>query len=328
MPAARRSSFSPGSTPPIDLPPPTLCFDVGGTRIKAGLVRGAEVRALTVAPTGPGSEVPTRLLQLADEVLAGQEIAAIGLCLKGIVDPVRGVLLDVDEVLGCWIGQPLAEIVGEALGYRCVIENDARMYALGEFLHGAGKNCRNMVCLTLGTGVGSGVVLGGRVPRGERGTLGILGGHVTVKVDGPRCACGNTGCLQALIGTPALAATARDLLAAGHSSLLRESDLSPAAIFRAARAGDGPAREVVERFSQYLGAGIVTLVHAYDPDVVVLGGGISRAWPQFLPAVQAYVDAHAWTIPRARVRVLPSAAGDASALIGVAALAGAADLVP
>lgn len=305
-----------------------LCFDVGGTRIKAGLVRGAEVHALTTAATaGDGAtDLLSTLVQIGTRLMAGEEVSGIGLCLKGFVDPTRGILLDVDEVLAGWIGQPLAEMIAGRLGYPCLMENDARMYALGEFLHGSGRGSRNMVCLTLGTGVGSGVVLDGRVLRGRRGVAGILGGHVTVQIDGPACSCGNVGCLQALIGAAGVVDSAQRALATSHSSVLRGRPLSPQGIFAAAAGGDQLAQGEVERFASCLGAGIVTLIHAYDPDIVVLGGGLSQAWPQFLPDAQAYVDTHAWTIPRRRVRVVPSMLGDAAALVGVAALAGASDL--
>jgi glucokinase len=177
-----------------------------------------------------------------------------------------------------------------------------------------------MVCLTLGTGVGSGVALHGRVLRGTRGTAGILAGHVTVQVDGPRCTCGNIGCLEALIGTAGLIRAARETLAGGHASVLRRADLEPRHIFEAAAEGDEPAQELVQRFARHLAAGVVTLIHAYDPDIVVLGGGLAARSEQFLPFVQEYVDAHAWTVPRGRVRVVPAVLGDSAALVGIADL--------
>ena len=190
----------------------------------------------------------------------------------------------------------------------------------GEWAHGAGRGSCNMVCLTLGTGIGSGVVMGGRVLRGPRGVAGILAGHLTVQVDGPRCICGNLGCLEALIGTGGLIRAAGLALATGRPSALRDGPLDPVRIFAAA-AGDAPAREVVRDFARRLGAGVVTMIHACDPDVVVPGGGMARAAPQFLPAVQAYVDAHDWTTPLGRVRVVPAALGDEAALVGMAKLA-------
>ncbi|MBE3561503.1 MAG: ROK family protein, partial [Ktedonobacteraceae bacterium] len=136
-----------------------------------------------------------------------------------------------------------------------------------------------------------------------------------------RCECGNIGCLEALIGTHALQQSWYDLKSTERSTMLTTSTPTPQQIFEAAAAGEPLATAVVQRFARYLGAGIVTMIHAYDPDVVVLGGGIMHSYKQFLPPVQAYVNEHAWTIPRGRVRIVPAALGDAAALIGIAVLA-------
>jgi len=301
-----------------------LTFDIGGTRIKAGLVRDAAASSSIAEPTVDREGIDGVLAtvrRLGRRLMAGADVDAVGLCIRGVIDPERGVIRNLVGPLVDLVGEPLADQVARELGRPTCMENDARMYALGEWAHGAGRGSRNMVCLTLGTGIGSGVVMGGRVLRGPRGVAGILAGHLTVQVDGPRCICGNLGCLEALIGTGGLIRAAGLALATGRPSALRDGPLDPARIFAAAATGDAPAREVVGDFARRLGAGVVTMIHAYDPDVVVLGGGMTRAAPQFLPAVQAYVDAHAWTTPPGRVRVVPAALGDAAALVGVAELA-------
>jgi len=304
-----------------------LTFDIGGTRIKAGLVRGARVSSLVAEPTGVRAgldEVLAIVRRLGGALMATAEVEAIGLCIRGVVDPARGVITNLVGPLAGLVGQPLAAEVARALGRPARMENDARMYALGEFTHGAGRGSRNMVCLTLGTGVGSGVAMDGRILRGPRGVGGILGGHLTVRADGPRCICGNRGCLEAMIGTPGLISAAEDALegvpAADRPVSLREGSLDPQHVFAAAAAGHPVVARVVEDYCRYLGAGVVSLIHAYDPDLVVLGGGMMRAAAQVLPATQTYVDRHAWTLPPGRVPVMPAALGDAAALIGVAAL--------
>jgi glucokinase len=305
-----------------------LAVDLGGTRIKAGIVREGSVEPLIVEPTDAAAGADAVLggvVRLGQRLLAAHGASAIGVSIKGIVDPRRGVLCEVNEALADLNGSPIGAILGRALDRPVVVENDARMYALGELLHGAGRGYRNMVCVTLGTGVGCGVALGGRVVRGDRGVFGILGGHFTVRMGGPRCTCGNIGCLEAMIGSSALAAAARSQLASGTPSLLRPDAIDPQRIFEAAAEGDAVAGAVVHDFTEALGAGIVTLIHAYDPDVVVLGGGIMGSAAQVLPAVQAYVDTYAWTIPRGRVRVTPAVLGDAAALVGAAVLASGTD---
>ncbi len=321
---------APAAREPRPLAPAVLAFDLGGTRIKAGIVRGASVSSLCVEPTDDREESAalTALLRLGHRLLDTHDVAAVGVSVKGIVDPVDGVVRDVKERLVGLVGQPLAAIVAWEFGRPTYVENDARMYALGEWSHGAGHEHRNVVCLTLGTGVGSGVVLDGRLLRGPRGVGGILAGHATVQADGPACSCGNVGCLEAVIGTAGFARLADEAVARDPSpSVLRHAPRSPQHIFEAAARGDALASALTHTFATYLGAGIVTAIHAYDPDIVVLGGGMMHSFAPFLPCVQAYVDAHAWTVPRGRVRIIPAALGDAAALIGVAALSTRADIL-
>lgn len=305
---------------------PILAFDLGGTRLKAAIVAGQAPLAPLIEPTVPTD--PAAILawvaRLGRRLLAEHPALGVGICVRGIVDPARGVLVDVNESLTALIGQPLGAILSRELGLPVSVENDARMYALGELVHGAARGAANLVCLTLGTGIGTGVAIGGRVLRGPRGVGGILGGHLTIQADGPRCTCGNIGCLEALIGSSAIVRAAEALLADGRESTLRGAALDPRRIFEAAPS-DPVAAAVVGRFAALLGAGIVTMIHAHDPDLVVVGGGLGGAGAQFLPAVQRYVDSHAWTLPRGRVRVVQSALGDAAALLGVATLARGGD---
>ena len=300
-----------------------LAFDVGGTRVKAGLVRGAEIVALHVEPLNKAEAVPDLiqiLVALGNRMRMGTSIQAVGISMKGIVDPQQGTLLDVNESWANLIGKPFAQRLSQLFHLPVFVENDARMYTVGEMLYGAGREVENLLCLTLGTGIGSGVALQRRVLRGPRGVSGILGGHITVQVDGPLCTCGNIGCLEAFIGTSSLARKAAALALAQYGSVPEQAALTPHAFFAAALAGDAVASEVVTYFAHYLSAGVVSLIHAYDPDLVVLGGGIAKASAQFLPAVQNYIDEHAWTLPRGRVRVTTAALEDTAALLGIAAL--------
>lgn len=312
--------------------PAVLAFDIGGTRIKAGIVQGSVVSNVTIealAGKGAASDVLSQIVQIGKQLIAGREVAAIGMSVKGIIDPHHGVILSVNEALSSSVGEPIAERLACEFGVPTRLENDARMYTLGELLYGAGRTATNIVCLTLGTGVGCGVALGRRILRGPHGLSGILGGHITVQIDGPRCTCGNVGCLEALIGTGALIYEVTEALARGRPSTLREvplSSLSPQHIFAASAAGDELAQEVVQRFAQHLGAGVVSLIHAHDPDLVVLGGGVAAAAEQFLPAVQAYVYRHTWTLPGLQARVTTAELREAAALAGVAAYARGLDV--
>jgi glucokinase len=307
-----------------------LAFDVGGTRIKAGIVQGAEVSALRVEPLPEqkhASNIIDALVHLGDRLRTGQDVQAIGVSMKGIIDPRQGTILDVNESLSDLIGRPFAHHLAQAFQLPVFVENDARMYTVGEMVYGAGRRVENMLCLTLGTGIGCGVALQHRVVRGARGLFGTMGGHISVQVDGPRCTCGNIGCLEALIGTASLIRKAAELSALSDKPLSEETMVTPQHIFAAASHGDEIACEVVAYFVRYLRVGIVSLIHAYDPDIVVLGGGIAGSSQQFLSAVQHYVDEHTWTYPRGRVSIEVAALGDTAALVGVAALARGMDVL-
>ncbi len=307
-----------------------LAFDIGGTRVKAAVVHRDCVRGLTAASTTGGrttGEVLDTVERLGSALVREYgPVSRIGVSVRGIVEPSSGVLVDVNEPLACLSGTAPAARLERRFGVPASIDNDARMYAAGEFRHGAGRGHANLVCLTLGTGVGVGVVVDGRLWRGPRGTRGILAGHVTVDVAGARCGCGNIGCLEMLVGARPLADQVRARLAAGTRSSLAPDGipaegLDASMIFSAAASGDRFARETVDSFGRALGSGIVTMIHAYDPDVVVLGGGLTRSAAQYLPAVRAWVARHAWTVPPGRVPVRLAELGDAAALVGAAAMA-------
>lgn len=304
--------------------PAVLAMDIGGTRIKAGIVQGKTVSRFIIEPLAGEDgvrDVLSRIVRIGQNLIAEQPVVAVGISIKGIVDPQRGIIVDVNEALAAYIGEPIAEQLAHAFGLPTLLENDARMYTLGELLYGAGRTATNLICLTLGTGVGCGVALGRRILRGPHGLAGILGGHVTVQLDGPPCTCGNIGCLEALIGTQALHRAVREALSRGCSSILDDTSLSPQHIFAASAAGDPLAQDIVQRFTKQLGAGVVSLIHAHNPDLVVLGGGMVGAAAQFLPAVQAYVAAHAWQLPAAQARVTTTELKDTAALVGAAAYA-------
>ncbi len=299
-----------------------LAFDIGGTRIKAGVLREGTLltfETITLPDRATSSDLLTCIRSLGTQLMAQHDVAAIGIAIRGIVDAQAGTVMEVNGPLSTMIGQPLATMIAAILQRPTSIENDARMYALGELLDGAGQGCQNLLCLTLGTGVGCSVALNGRMLRGERGVGGILGGHMTIQADGPQCSCGNRGCLEAYIGSEALQAEVRAVLMTEQETLLRKGSGTPQDLFIATESGDALAQQIVQRFITYLGAGIVSLIHVYDPDRVVIGGGIAHATAQFLPEVQAYVDTHAWTLPRRRVQLVPALLGDAAALFGLAA---------
>jgi glucokinase len=302
-----------------------LAFDIGGTRVKAAVVEDGRVvppvATIQSSCGETGEDLLERVVALGRRLVSSRPAQAVALSVRGVVDAERRVVVDVNPPLAALIGKPLGDLLAGELRVPATMDNDARMHALGEWCYGHAAGVDNLVCVTLGTGVGSGVVSGGRLLRGRRGVGGILSGHFTVDLDGPRCGCGNVGCLEALIGAEAFTARTAVALRAGARSSLEPTGLSPEAIFAAARAGDPVAEGAVSRFTRILGAGLVTMVHAYDPDVIVIGGGLTGSADCFVEMLRTYVDEHAWTRPRGRVRIEVSKLGPEAALLGAAALA-------
>ena len=304
--------------------PATLAIDLGGTRIKAGIVVDNDIVALRVVPTEDekGFEhVLDNIITVSEQLLRERPAGAMGLSLPAVVDVARGTVVDVRKNLAGLIGFPLVGALQERFGLPVAVENDARLYGLGEMVGGVARGTESFVCLTIGTGVGCCVVNDGYILRGRHGTGGILGGHLCIETYGPPCTCGNIGCVEALCSAPALvAAMTEDLLIHPEHPLRREPVLTAEHIFAAAARGDGPARDRLTTYVRHLSAAVVSYIHVHDPDLVVLGGGIMHAADQLLPTVEEFVAEHAWTCPKRIIPVRAAALGDSAALVGAAAL--------
>ena len=302
-----------------------LAFDLGGTRLKAGVVVGHDVVVQRIVATedDQGFEhVLQHIIDLGDDMLRKHRAGAIGLSLPAVVDVERGTVVDVRKNLTGLIGYPLVALLRDRFQLPVAVENDARLFALGEMVAGAARDITDLVCLTLGTGIGCCVVHDGYILRGSHGTRGILGGHMTIETYGPTCTCGNVGCVEAFCSAPALVAAMAACLATHQNHPLHaEHSITPEMIFAAAAAGDPLASEVLTGYIRHLAAAVVSYIHVHDPAAVVIGGGIMHASDQILPPLQAYVAEHTWTSPPRPIPVRAAALGDRAALIGAAALA-------
>lgn len=300
----------------------TLVCDLGGTRLKIGIVRDGRVLAQTVAPAhsqlGLAPQLPVlaaawrRLLEAHDLALA--DCAGIAVAFPSLVDNATGRVL---AEYGKFADAPALDLRAWAraeFGLPLAVENDARMALIGEWRAGAGRDCDNLVLMTLGTGLGVGAVIEGRVLRGKHGQAGVLGGHLTVRYGGRPCNCGNLGCAEAEASTAFLRQIAESSPVWSQSALRRVPDLDYAAVFRHATAGDACALALRDHSLGIWSALAVNLIHAYDPERVILGGGIMASADVILPAVADYVNLHAHT-PWGKVRVVASALGDHAALL-------------
>ncbi len=315
-----------------------LALDFGGTKLAAGLVdwRAGRVRrqarCATARERGARSQIADMLRLVSELQLAPAEwqaVSAAGVSFGGPVDAASGTVVQSHHVAG-WEGLPLAAELGAALGRPALVENDANAVALGEYRYGAGRGARDLVYITVSTGIGGGVILGGRLWRGSHGAAGEVG-HMVVRPGGPLCTCGNRGCLEALASGLSIARRAREALpeAEGGGRLTNRpctaTDGGPEAItaehvFRAARLGDATAAAIVAAAAADLGLAIAMLASIVDPERVILGGGVAKAGEQLLAPVRAAFARHAFPLLAERVAIVQAAAIDEGGLLGAAAL--------
>jgi glucokinase len=307
-----------------------LAFDIGGTKVAAGVVDGhGQVCSFLVEPTredGPDAGLE-RLFALGRRAVAASgidwaEVDAVSIACGGPLDAERGVLLGPPHLPG-WDDVPVTELAQAAFQRPAALENDAAAAAAGEHRYGAGAGTRHMVYLTISTGVGGGVILDGRLYRGAHGNGGELG-HVTVDRHGRTCrGCGRRGCLEAYASGTSIAERAREALAAdgaGGSSLAALAEPTAADVAAAARAGDPLARAVWDETLAALASGLCTIVNVFEPELVVLGGGVSRAGEQLLGPVRDAVHANAMSPGGRLAGVVRAALGDHVGVVGAAAV--------
>jgi len=309
-----------------------LGVDIGGTRTKLGVVtESGEVEASRVEDTGhlPFADVWELLLRYAEAQGASDPsggLAGIGIAAPGIVDPMAGVRNLPGKVLGIE-GFPLRERLEERFGVpvRCV--NDGAAATLAEWRFGAARGHQDVVGLTLGTGVGAGAIVGGRLLVSRHLAAGISFGHATIEVGGRTCLCGNVGCVETRVAATAVVGRLRDYVARKvPSTITTRYEQDPGGItfqtlVEGVREGDRVALEVMADFQRDLGATIVTAIHAYDPELVVLAGGPLAAADLFLPQVQAYVDRYSFRYPAdRRIPVVRAQRSDHAGVLGAVAL--------
>jgi glucokinase len=236
-------------------------------------------------------------------VAAHGPVAAAGVGLPGLFDAAEGRVVFLPNLPAAWTGHPVAGQLAGRLGVPVALCNDARAFTLAESRMGAAAGCATVVCLTLGTGVGGGVVVDGRLRYGPHGRAGELG-HQVIQVDGPACGCGNRGCVEAFAAGPALA----------HLG----GQASPEAVFAAAAAGDERAAAAVRTVVERLAVGIANLVTVLWPERVVVGGGVAAAGERLFGPLRAAVAAAAPLVDPGAYEVVPAALGPVAGAIGAA----------
>jgi glucokinase len=274
-------------------------IDLGGTKIYSLIANAkgdvlGEDRCPTHAADGGPDAVVSRIAEsvgraLEQAGLTTNDIAGAGISSPGPCEPASGIVTDAPNLPG-FHNVPLARLLSDALNVPSVLENDANAAAYGEFRLGAGQGVRHLIYVTLGTGIGGGIIIDGKVYWGASGAAGEVG-HLVVDEDGPPCNCGGRGCVEALASGPAIAREAKRAVREGLSPLLAElageGPMTAEIVHQAALRGDAVAREVMERAGRYLGLGLVGLLNCFNPEALILGGGLTNLGSFYLePAVR------------------------------------------
>lgn len=257
---------------------------------------------------------------MAEELIraAGEKPTVAGIGFGGPVDLAQG-RIRTSYLSAGWSGMALGDLIAEELGIATWLANDADAGGLGEALFGAGAGAASVLYVNVGTGIGGAVILGGRIHAGATSSAGEIG-HVLVAPDGPECACGHRGCLQAMSAGPALAREARARLASEQVSVLAGDELTGRRVGEAAVAGDELAVAVVEEAARYLGTAIANAVNLIDPAVVVVGGGVAELGEVLMSPLREQYRAHALA-PERQAKIAPAALGYDAGVIGAVAVA-------
>jgi glucokinase len=311
---------------------PALTVDLGGTKIIAAVVLpdGKIVSrnyCLTMADKGPEA-VSDRVISAVDRTIAQaklktSELMGIGIATAGILDVNRGIVTTSPN-LPNWRNIPLKDVLADKLGLVTYIINDASAAALGEHRFGAGVRFNNIIYLTVSTGIGGGIIIDGELYVGADGCAGEMG-HMTVEADGPRCHCGNFGCLEALASGWAVAKTAVTRIKDGEKSSIVElvdgrlENITAETVAVAAKRGDRLAADIVAEAAEYLGIGLANLVNIFNPELIVIGGGLSKMGDMLLKPARRVLKERAFQLPADTVRVVRARLGSNAGIIGAAA---------
>ena len=298
-------------------------IDLGGTDIKVGLAEdGALVSSAQTASTGSRADldVVADLLRGLERGEAGSAIGRVGVAVPGVVDRGTNRMLDAQGKYAFALDFDFDGWTRETFGVAAVVENDARAALVGEIVAGSARGESDAVVVVLGTGIGTSAMVAGELVRGAHDHAGILGGHLTVELDGPPCPCGNRGCAEAVASTWALDRDVRASEPRPGSEWHRRVSRGRVGLRDLFETAEDPlSRRLLERYLRAWGAAVVSLCHAYDPDVVILSGGVLRAADVILPTLSVYVEQHLWRSAH-RPRIVTARDPNLSVLRGLAAL--------
>ena len=300
-----------------------FAIDLGGTHATCAIVQDRSILASEVVATdgtvGLRPALPEivrtfqRLLELTRTNIGDCLGLAFSFC--ALVDSRTSKILSTNQKYDDAQGFDFAAWAKSELGLRLRLENDARMALLGERYAGAGRGFDDIVMTTLGTGIGGAAMIGSKLLRGKHAQAGCLGGHIPVRLGGRQCTCGAIGCAEAEASGWSLPLIAADWPGFAQSRLAQEKTVNFEALFRLAAANDPVALALRDRCLQVWATATVGLIHAYDPEIIIFGGGVMKSADVILPYIQSYVEKHAWT-PWGKVKVLAAEVGNNAGILG------------
>jgi len=314
--------------------PLVLGVDLGGSKILSAAVNArGEIRSrdLSITPAAKGPEAVIQAMLASIERAIGQagiataQLEAICIGAPGLSNPETGIVFTSSNLPG-WKNVPLREIIEDKMGAKTLLINDANAAALGEMYFGAARGARNFIYITVSTGIGGGIVIDGEVYAGDRGTAGEIG-HMTIDTNGSKCNCGNTGCWETLASGTALAREARKRIKSKAETAILEyaggdiDKVNAEAVYRASQQGDALARELIARTGYYLGVGLTNLINIFNPELIIIGGGLSRIGDMLLEPAYKVAEERSYRAAFDSVRFARPALGGDSGVIGAAAYA-------
>ncbi|HEX6070989.1 MAG TPA: ROK family protein [Longimicrobiaceae bacterium] len=311
--------------------------DLGGTNIVTGLLpmQGGDVLALQTRPTesqrGP-KFVVDRIVEMVEGSIATvlaehggtrDDVAGVGIGSPGPLDRATGIVINTPN-LG-WRNFPLRDLIGNALALPAVLDNDANCATYGEWWLGAGRHADTLVGLTLGTGIGGGIVLGGEIYHGVSDVAGEIG-HMTIDSTGRKCNCGNYGCLEAYASGPAIALRAVEGIESGVDTILVEmvggklDAITAATVYEAAVRNDPYAEEVMKDTARFLGTGVANIINILNPEMIVIAGGVTKAGDYLFEPLRAEVRRRAFRSAEERCQIVPAELHGTAGVVGAAAV--------
>ncbi len=307
--------------------------DVGGTNVKIALVDNEgkiEYSNSVNTRAEMGYEYTIGNIKQAINDLLKESgvdksaVEGIGFGFPGQIDYKNGIVRELPNIPG-WTNVPIAKIMEDEFGIKTRVDNDVRCAALGELKYGAGQGCQNLLCLTVGTGIGSAIITNGKLVRGASNVAGEIG-HIKLEIhDGPICGCGATGCLEAYASGPSIVAMAKNYISGGKSTKYREmagdaENITPHIVAEAAKQGDGVAKQIFNIMGEYIGVGLTSVINLLNPEKIVIGGGVGEAGEILFDPIKKTVKERAMKMSADAVEIVPAQLGNSAGVIGACLL--------